>query len=363
MAELVIDADGHVFEPEELWERYLPSAWHPRRPRIERDERGTTRYVIDGQTISPGRGPGAWVPKGVVEEACLYPGGTDPKARLVDMDVEGIDIAVLYGTVSLGFFARGDSDYTVAICRAYNDWLADYCSAAPGRLKGVPSLPLTDTDATLAELERTVTELGFVALNLPVSILGRHPDDAGNDVLYEAAVDLDIPVSFHVGGAQFLNTRFVDEYHLLHALEFPFDLMYAATRVVCGGVLERHPGLRVSFLEAGTGWLPYLFERLDEHYEKRTDEFDAITKMPSAYLADGRVWVSCEPSETDLAHNADLIGEGQILFASDYPHWDAEFPRSVSLIKDRTELTPTAKEAILGGNARRYFGPRVDSPV
>jgi len=313
--------------------------------------------------IPPGTGVGAWVPRGVQEEACLRPGGTDPALRLEDMDTEGIDVAVLYGTVSLGFYTTPDPELTAVICRAYNDWLAEYCAHAPQRLKGVPSLPLADTDAALAELRRCVEELGFVALNLPVSILGRHPDDPCNDVFYETAVDLDVPVSFHVGGAQFLNARFVDEYAMLHVLEFPFDLMYAATRLVCGGVLDRHPQLRVSFLEAGTGWLPYLFERLDEHYDKRTDEFTAIGRAPSEYLGDGRLWVSCEPSEQDLVHTCERIGAELVLFASDYPHWDAEYPESVSKIRDRPGLTAADRDAILGGNARRYLGAHLGAAV
>jgi hypothetical protein len=122
---LVIDVDGHTFEPDELWERYLPTRFHDRRPRLIRDERGTTRYSLEGRVIPPGTGRGAWVPEGMRESAVHREGAVDAKLRLEDMDIEGIDIAVLYGVVSLGFYAMEDRELCIACCRAYNDWLAD----------------------------------------------------------------------------------------------------------------------------------------------------------------------------------------------------------------------------------------------
>src|SRR5690606_37701390 len=125
----VIDVDGHTFEPDELWEQYLPARFHDVRPRLVRDERGTTRYLIAGRMTPPGTGRGAWVPEGVRESSVHREGAVDPKLRLADMDTEGIDVAVLYGVVSLGFHGLDDRDFANAVCRAYNDWLADYCSA------------------------------------------------------------------------------------------------------------------------------------------------------------------------------------------------------------------------------------------
>src|SRR6188508_637569 len=113
----VVDVDGHVFEPDSLWEEFLPPELMDRRPRIVRDDRGTTRYEIEGNAIPPGSGVGAWVPEGIVEGSVHRDGAFDPKLRLVDMDEEGIDVAVLYGTVSLGFFAIRDRDLAVGCCR------------------------------------------------------------------------------------------------------------------------------------------------------------------------------------------------------------------------------------------------------
>ena len=193
----VIDLDGHVFEPDSLWDEYLDPEFKRRRPHLRIDERGTTRYEIDGRLIPPGTGRGAWAPEGIMEATTHRDGGIDPKARLADMDAEGIDQAVLYGAASLGFYALDDADYALALCRAYHDWLADYCSVDPDRLKGAAMLPVQSMPHALDEARRCVEELGFVSLTTPCCVGLRNPDSEENDPLYALAEDLDVPLGFH----------------------------------------------------------------------------------------------------------------------------------------------------------------------
>jgi predicted TIM-barrel fold metal-dependent hydrolase len=350
----VVDVDGHVFEPDSLWEEHLAPELMDRRPRIVRDERDTTRYEIEGRMIPPGTGRGAWVPEGIVEASVHRDGATDPKLRLADMDEEGIDLAVLYGTASMGFFAISDIDLSVGCCRAFNDWLAAYCAADPARLKPTPALPLRSVPGAVDEARRVITELGFVSITMPCAVAKRNPDDPENDPIYELAEELDVPIGLHAGGPRFAYDRFVDSYATLHALEFAFDIQFAAATIVCGGVLERFPRLRVALLEAGSAWGPYLFDRLDEHYEKRKQEMPLLTKPPSAYLDDGRIVVSCE-GEKFLPHALEGMGAHSVAYASDYPHWDSEFPNTVRNIADRDDLTDDQKRAVLGANADRLY--------
>jgi len=122
----VIDADGHVFEPDELWEEHLDPAFLDRRPRIARDEHGTTRYDFEGRLIPPGYGRGAWVPEGIVEASLKRDGGVDPKARLVDMDEEGIDVAVIFGTsIALTVNGLQDQGLAGALAHGVNRWLVE----------------------------------------------------------------------------------------------------------------------------------------------------------------------------------------------------------------------------------------------
>jgi predicted TIM-barrel fold metal-dependent hydrolase len=350
----VIDADGHVFEPDWIWERFLDPRFVDRRPRLVRDERGTTRYQLEGLMIPPGTGRGAWAPEGIMEASLHREGGVDPKARLVDMDTEGIDTAVLFGTFGLALWIAPEPDFALALCRAYNDWMADYCSIDPTRLKAAVSLPLRSIDDCVAEGRRAVTELGCVALTLPVNILGKNPDDPEIFPIYELAQELDVPVTFHAGGGRFAEDRFTDSYATAHTVCFPMDILFGLTTLLCGGVLERFPTLRVALLEAGCGFLPYYLERLDEHYEKRGDEMP-IERAPSETFAEGRCLLSCEPEEKSLAWVSESVGSDKIVYASDYPHWDCEFPNSVRAISERHEIDEDVKRAILCDNSRRLF--------
>jgi predicted TIM-barrel fold metal-dependent hydrolase len=349
----VIDADGHVWEPESLWERHLDPRFRERRPRLVRDNRGTTRYMLEGRLIPPGEGLGAWAPEGIFEATTHRDGGFDPKLRLVDMDTEGIDVAVLYGSFGLALWQAQDPQLAIALCRAYNDWLAEYCSTDTRRLKGIPALPMATMDEALREARRTVRELGFVGINMLSNTLGRGADHPSFFPVYELACELDVPITFHAGGGQFVEGRF-DNYAISHTMAFPFDIMYGMARVLCGGVLERFPKLRVAFLEAGCGFLPYFLDRLDEHFEKRTGEMP-IPRPPSEYVEQGRVLVSCEPDERAIRWVVDSVGADKIIYASDYPHWDAEFPDSVRKIAERSDLSDEARRKILGENAAAFF--------
>ena len=356
----VIDADGHVWEPEEAWEQHLDPAFLDRRPRIVLDDRQTSRYLIEDRLIPAGTGRAAWAPEGFREASLHRPGGVDPTARLVDMDVDGIDVAVLYGTLALGLWSIRDLDLQVACCRAFNDWLARYCATDPARLRAAVALPFGSIDAAVEEADRAVTELGAVVLTIPGSVLGRNLDDAALFPLYEAAERLDVPLGIHAGGTGLAIDRFVDQYAMAHACAFPMDIMLGATALLCGGVLERFPHLRVALLEAGCGWFPAFLERLDEHFEKRPGEMPNLTRPPSTFVEEGRVVISCEPEEHGIRYAAERLGAGAVIYASDYPHWDAEFPGSVAAIRDREDLDAVTRRAILGDNARRLLGARFE---
>ena len=251
--------------------------------------------------IPPGTGRGAWVPEGMRESSVHREGAVDPQLRLADMDIEGIDIAVLYGVVSLGFYAMRTASSPSRCCRAYNDWLADYCAADPSRLKGTPALPLEWIDDACAEAERSVRDLGFVSITAPCAVGDRNADDAENFPLYELAEELDVPIGFHAGGGRFAYSQFVDSYAQLHALEFPFNIMFAMTTIVCGGVLERFPRLRGRAARSRRRLGAVLRRAARRTLGAPPDEMPNITKAPSEYFAEGRLFVSTE-GERSLDH-------------------------------------------------------------
>ena len=158
----VIDADGHILEPLDLWDKYIDPAFRDRAPRIVKDENGKERLVIEEHAVGDGqRGIGrigaVGARQGVVEADTMEykdgkPGGFDPHKRIPDMDADGIDAAFLYPSLGLFSGAIHDPPLAAAICRAYNRWLADYCKPYPDRLFGVAMLPMQSVDLAIAEM-------------------------------------------------------------------------------------------------------------------------------------------------------------------------------------------------------------------
>jgi predicted TIM-barrel fold metal-dependent hydrolase len=172
-----------------------------------------------------------------------------------------------------------------------------------------------------------------------------------------------VPISVHWGNGSHLTaagTERFDSHFMVHAIGHPFEQMIALATIMCGGVLDQHPTLRVGFLEAGCGWVAYWVERLEEHYERRSAEMPQMSRSPAEYLGLGRCFVTAEPEERLVPIVADMLGDGQVMYASDYPHTDSAFPCSVKAMRERDDLSDERKELILGTNARRYYGPALE---
>jgi predicted TIM-barrel fold metal-dependent hydrolase len=203
-------------------------------------------------------------------------------------------------------------------------------------------------------------KLGLVCGMVPPALKTRNLDHSDLDPLYAAAVDLDMPLGVH--GAPGIHLpkigvdRF-DNYIQVHCISFPFDQMTAMTALVSGGVFDRHPKLRVAFLEAGVGWVPYFIDRMHEHYEKRGDWIpNGWRRDPRAYIEAGNVWVSCEPEEPVLPAVVQILGSDFIMYASDYPHWDGNWPESTKPLRERSDVSDEVRAKIAGANARRLYG-------
>ena len=350
-----IDVDGHVFETPEMWDEYVESAFHDRRPIMVKDNWGKERWMIDGN-MRPVRGRGSWNPDSVWEAGCTRPGGYDPKQRLPDMDSEGIGIAVLYGNLGLGFAHLPEPKLAAAICRAYHNWLSDYCAEDPERLRPVASLPLQDLPAAEIELKRCVQDLGYRAVQITTNVQMRNADDPAYDRIYHYCEDNGVAVGFHFGGGGAGVDRFVDRYVIAHAVGFTFEGMITTACVIMNGLLERFPQLRMAVLEAGTGWIPFWMEKLDEHFESRRAELPALTMRPSEYFKHPNLFFACESDEDLLPSTMAILGDDRIVMATDYPHWDAPFPGAVTGITDRDDLTDKQKQSVLVDNARAYLG-------
>jgi predicted TIM-barrel fold metal-dependent hydrolase len=348
----IIDADAHVVESAfgvEALRRW------PERVKVRTD--GRLGLLIDGRLYPQDTGPGAGCPP----EHGVNPRANEPatqKGFLGDADTEGIDQVVLFPSLALCVPSLDPGPFAREFARAYNEWVADWCSFDRTRLFGVAAVPIEDVAGSI-ELMREAEELGLVATMLPPALRERNLDHPDLDPFYSAAEELDMPLGVHGAPGVHMPKIGVDRFdnHIqVHCVSFPFDMMTAMTALVSGGVFERHPRLRVALLESGVGWVPYLVDRLHEHYEKRGDWVpNGWQRDPREYVERGQLYVSCEPAEPMLPAAIADLGADFVMFASDYPHWDGEFPNATKPIRERDDLADDDRAKVLAENARRFF--------
>ena len=330
----IIDADGHVRESLSGMREFLEPRWQRRNlfpnDSWDRDLRGKLGAKPEG-----------------------------PRDQIAAMDKDGIDIMVLYPTAGLHIGALHELDFATAVSKAYNEWLFHFCKTDSRRLKFVALLAAQDPKAAAEELTRAVTERGAVAGVLPTFIPQR-PDfgDSWYDPIYAAAEQLGVGLGFHTGtSADSLGGQRFRKFLSAHTIDHPAEQMMAMIATIVGGVFERFPKLSIAYLESGIGWVPYMMDRLVEEIEKRgADEAPYLTKLPSEYVASGRIFFGVECGEKTIPDGIRWGLEHTLLYSSDYPHWDGLFPHAVSTIKHRKDLTDNAKQKILSDNAKRFYG-------
>jgi predicted TIM-barrel fold metal-dependent hydrolase len=368
----VIDVDGHINEPVDLWGRYLQLPYRDLAPKFVRTADGVDAISFLGIEHVPANGlglPGAGLAGKKVGPRTMYehryvdghPGGFDPRARLDVMDAEGIDVAVLFPTLSAIPIAMiPDENFALALAHAYNNWLADFCQISPERLFGVAQVPLLHIDAAIKEATRAVRGLHMrMILVRPNPYAGRLWTDRLYDPFWACVEDLNVPLAFHEGtypktiptaGAD----RF-DNFLFQHVVSHPFEQQLACLSLIAGGVLERFPLLKVAFMESGCGWLPYWLDRIDEHYDELDWLAPDLKMMPSEYFR-RQCFISVEAKDAQVAQVADAVGFDKLLFASDFPHYDAVFPGAVAAFVANSGLKEAAAQAVLGANAANLLG-------
>ena len=341
MSHRVIDADGHIMEAhDELFKRvpgpYGDLEWHGTWALFDADgwQRGLAR---PGMREDP-----------------------DAAAWVRFQDEHGIDLSVLYPTAGLAAGTIQLPDWAAALCKGYNDWLADTFTRVSPRLKGMALLPPQNPEACATELNRAVTELGFLGGVLPAATGSKTPLFGSRiyDPLWEEAQRLDVPISVHGGVSSNLGLDRVTSFAEAHCLEHPFAQMLQLTNMVFGGVFDRFPRLRVAYLEAGVGWVPFMMDRLHEDYEKFGSRLPKpLERSPKEYFQSGNLFFTAEVEERTLPYVMELVRPDVILWASDYPHERerGEFGGDLPYLWAREDLAEEAKAAMLWDNAVRFY--------
>lgn len=372
---LVADSDMHIFEPPDLWQRHIDPAYRHVAPvgltEMPRDMRVKVKshVILRLGAVRPMTSGGAW--RSDYDDAYRHAEarGWNPASQLEAMDQEGLDLAILFPT--RGLFVLGldtpqilgpdglEPPFAAAIARAYNDWLHDFCQAHPDRFFGAGMVAPHDVEAAVAEARRCVEEYGFKGVFLSPGCVNRRPwHDRYYDPLWAECERLNVPVAFHGGGQNYLKPDFsleiFDKLMMWHTFSQPLGIMAVAVSLTAGGVIERFPRLRVALLEGNCSWAPWLFHRLDEHYEW-VGAFEApeLRRKPSEYLK-SNCFLSVEADETTATQYIEVFGDDNLVFSTDYPHADSKYPNAVKSFLE-LPLSRKSQQKILWDNWSRLY--------
>ena len=360
----IMDSDMHVREPADLWEKYMEPEWRGRAPRIlSAATRSSAMVMLDGKILKgypPSYRGGIFDATRIDEEiADARARGFDGVSQLDAMEKEGLDLAVMYPSIGLGVMMRDDLDPKLgaAVARAYNNWLYDFCRTDPERMKGAAMISLHDVTEAAREARRAVEDLGFVAVFARPEPLRSMPwHSRYYDTLWSTLEELGIPMGFHsaasAGEVRQMGDVFGDDLLLRHICEHPLSNMMAMVDVIGGGVLERHPRLKVAFLECYCGWVSFMLHRMDGAVEKARHA--NVSELKPSEFFRRQCWISTE-SEKELAMVAELIGDDNIVYSTDYPHGDSDFPHAVEEFLEVEGVSRETKKKILWDNCARLY--------
>ncbi|MGH7825443.1 MAG: amidohydrolase family protein [Candidatus Binatia bacterium] len=366
MAEyLVVDADSHVEEVDETWS-HMDESYRRRRPlAVTFDNRPefchhNALWLIDGVAHPQYMGRGTTViatPLSMVYAAKKpfglgSQGMTDPAARIRDLDKGRIHVQVIYPTIFLEPLTD-DPGLEAALASSYNTWMAKACSYKPDRLKWAAVMPMQNVPKAVEEVRRA-KELGAVSVVVFGTVRDRMLHDISLDPVFAEAERLKMPVGIHTGWSHPGLRLSVDSNYGAHVLSFTLPIMMAFFSIL-GEVLDRHPRLRVGFLEAGVDWVPYMVQRMD-HYHKAEQRsgWPVPRRNASDYIKNCEIYFTCEAEEKLLPEVVNWIGEDRIMMEADMPHGEGR-DTAVQEIQERRDIREATKRKILGMNAKAFY--------
>lgn len=356
----IISADSHITEPPDTYMPRIDPAFRDRAPRIVDDPDRGELFLIPGMknNIALGLVAAAGKPaeelrqKGAKFEE-LHRGGWDPHARMADQDRDGVHGEVIYPSVGMVICNHDDLDYKRACMEAYNLWLAEFCEPYPERLFGVGQTAMRTPEEGIADLE-SIKSLGLRGVMMPGFPGIEDYDSPIYDPFWEAAVDLQLPLSWHILTSREGRARGPKLNSFMSIIRSNQDVIGT---LIFGGVFERHPGLKAVCVEADAGWAPHYMYRMDHAFNRHrywltgTD----LSRMPSEYFRENVYltfqddWVAFK-----VAH---LMNDQRLMWANDFPHSDSTWPWSQEMLAEHTaDLTDLQKDRILHDNVAELYG-------
>jgi predicted TIM-barrel fold metal-dependent hydrolase len=376
----IIDADGHVLEPADLWEHYLEARYRDRGIYLRVNAEGLEYLEVGGAPLAL-LSPGALGMLGAMGDddasmgpdrrymEVMPPGACDPKARLAWLDDHGLDAAVLYPTLGIIWEAAvDDAELATALARAYNRWLADFCRDTGGRLVGVAHLCLADVELATAELERAVADGLRGAFMVPFTWTRTPHGDPYYDPLWAAAQRLGVPIGIHPSfEPDWADT--VDRFpgmgrpgtygaagQFMRNMVAREGVQQALASFFAYGTLDRFPALKLGVLESGAGWIGAFLDRLDTLMADTMLRRISPLRSPASECFTRQCWISCDPDERAAPLIIDHVGAGSFVWATDYPHPDHPSTWRSSLAAFVEPLPAQTAAQVLGANIRDLYG-------
>jgi predicted TIM-barrel fold metal-dependent hydrolase len=364
----IVDADSHTLEPPHIWTTWLPKAFHDRAPVLVKDAEGGDAWQFDpaappmeiGLVTTPGRRYEDIRWRGytydTIRRSCF-----DPKARLEDMDFDGIDACFLYPSQRTMHYFMGnrDRDFHLAGIRAYNDWLAqEFCAVDPERLFGVAQMPNLGVQAMIDEMTRCAG-LGYRGVVITTWPSGEDDLGAADDAFFAAAEELGLPVSIHINIQRKRNPRprlegvaSIASMALAGMINFP-PIM---SELIMSGLFDRFPKLTIVGVETEVGWVPEALEQLDNFYwRNRARTGIAIRHLPSDYFHRNFVCTFIKDAVGVLLRND--VGVRNMAWSTDFPHHGCDWPYSRKVIGEMmVGVSQEDRQQILAGNMVRVYG-------
>ena len=362
MAKTIISADSHITEPPHCYIDYIDAKWKDKAPRIIAEDGLSDSFVIDGMEnpIPMGLVAAAGVPpsqrskEAVVLFDDLHLSGWNAKYRARDQDKDGIGAEIIYPTVGMVLCNHNDTEYKQACMLAYNRWLQEFCADEPMRVFGLGQTAVISVEQTIKDL-REMKGMGFVGVMMP-----GHPgtdfdyDDSRFNPLWETAIELDFPLSFHI-----LTTR--DTAPVRGQKINGFMSIIRGCQDVMGvfvfsGVFDRYPDLKLVCAEADAGWVPHYMYRMDHayNYHRFWSKVPPLEKMPSEYFREN---IAMTFQDDYIAfQDRDKMNIERLMWASDFPHSDSTWPNSQVVLKEQTDgLTQREKDLICHDNVKSWY--------
>ena len=363
-----VSADGHVVEPADLWTTRMDKRFRDRAPRVEsRPE--ADYYIIEGLTEFPVGLEGVTIeekiqgqvttPKGR-RHAETRPGAWDPQPRLVDQERDHLRAEVIYpGGFGLQFFHVQDAEYQREIIRVYNDWISEFCSAAPDRLLGSALLPMRGpVEWAVEEAERIAGMKGIRTILIPAEVERSYAHSDYNP-MWDALQDIGLPVSTHSGTGtgeaifakiERLGTGLgVTDNKVLQPMRAMADLIW-------GAVPQRYPQLRFVVVEGGIGWVASLLGFMDHWWNDHRHWMEPqLDEAPSTYFK-RQFWATFEDDRAGIL-TRELVGVDRLMWGSDYPHTEGTFPYSQEqIMRDFMGVPEAEAYQMVTGNAAQLYG-------